>query len=127
MYVKVSHTKDQRGKTSCTCSKWAIHTKLPEKKMLRNDKLEYFHVHGRIILKVKDEAVPGLRHEGTYERLTSRPGCSTPRTNPRHSLSRRLDGHQSMSGCFKKRKITLRIRTLDLPACSLVSLLATLS
>jgi hypothetical protein len=60
-----------------------MHTKLcPKKKLLGKDKLEYFHVHGRIILKVKDEALPGLRHEGIYERLTSRPGRSTPRTNP---------------------------------------------
>jgi hypothetical protein len=39
-----------------------------KKKLLGNDKLEYFHVHGRIILKVKDEAVLGLRHEGMYKR-----------------------------------------------------------
>jgi hypothetical protein len=93
--------------------------------MLGNDKLEDLHIHERIILKVKDEAVPGLRHKGIYERLTSRPGRSTPRKTPRHSSSRWLDGHQSSSELSKKRKFTLCIRTLDVPGRSLVSLLAT--
>jgi len=75
-----------------------------KKKLSGNDELEYFHVHQRILLKVRDEAVPGLRHKGIYERSTSRPGRSTLRTTPRYSLNRRLDGHQSMSGRFKEKK-----------------------
>jgi hypothetical protein len=61
MYVKVSHTMGQRAhgvNGQCT------QNSARKKKMFGNDKLEYFHVHGRITLKVKEEAVPGLRHEG---------------------------------------------------------------